>query len=570
MKRFFSELKRRNIYKVGATYLITAFIVLQVADLTFENLGLPSWSITLLIVLIIIGFPLALIFTWAIEITPEGIRRSEKSSFTLKKGWLYALTGVITLGIVWWLFAPFSTQPPALAEQEEVTYSIATLPFNNLANDESQSAITNGMADILNTNLANVEGLRAISRNSVAHYMETKPLPEMVEELDLDYLIEGSLQLFDEQILINIQLMDARSSEYIWTNSYEKDFGDLFLLQKEIAQDILDNIKEVLVLEEPVVITETPRIDPEALKLYLEAMEESHQASFSDYQRAEELLEQSILIDSTFAPAHASLSIMRTMLSSTSGQERLYKEKAEESFEKAFELNSGLASAYRAKAMFQHIVEHDWEGAEDSFKRSLQINPASDQTHHQFAHFLLRMGRFEEAIEAENKAIYLSPASSGYQSGLGEIYLFKREYERAIEEMQKGIQLNPSRSIVNLWLVRAYTYNRNFEKAFYANKELLGLGTIGYKPFIYAYMGEVEKARNYLSTLEEEKNPSHFIIAMTYAALEDDEKTIEWLTKAYNQNNGWLTYLKVEPIFDSVRDHPQYKRIIQNIFGVTF
>ena len=451
--------------------------------------------------------------------------------------------------------------------------SLAVVPFKNIG-DKNQASFTNGMAEILNTNLAQVEGFRAISQNSVANYMRSYPLPRMVDELGLDYLIEGSVQLVDGRVQVNIQLMNATTSEYIWTNSYERDMGDALIMQKEIATDILQKIKSALGQAGEVDLqVDASRVNSDALKLYLEGVGKQKEKHYEGYITSIDLFEKSIAIDSTFSPAHARLAYSYGFVSLFDPKiRREYREKAQQSIDKALTLTPNSSWAYLALGMLREF-NLEWEGAEEALRKAIALNPSNDDAHHELAHFLMRIGHFEEAIESQQRALYFNPHLPDYQSGLGEIYMYSRDYDKAIPEMQKALELDPNHLVTYSWLTLASVYKKDYQKALEYAQKFSTPESFGYEAQIYAGMGEKEKALSIINQqikkFKTDEITAGFCygLALAHTALDDKEKALYWLQKGYDLDAGWMIYLKVEPAFDPLRDDSRYQEIEGNIFG---
>jgi len=577
MKTFFKELKKRNIYKVGVGYLAAGFVILQVADLTFGKLNLPAWSMTLLIILVFAGFPLALIFTWAFELTPEGIKKSSADS-THASGWFYGLIGVLVLGGTLYFTWPFSNSNGKTSPPGNRVHSIAVFPFNNLSNAENDDAFTNGMVEILNTNLARVEGFRAISRNSVAHYLQNYSLPRMVDELGLDYLIEGSVQLFEDQVRINIQLMDARTSEYVWANSYEEYLGDALILQKKMARDILQKIKNALGEDDEITLNvAASRVHPEALKLYLQGVEKVQERDPNDFIEAIDLFNSSIDIDSSFSPVYAQLAFSYTFLAigglTIPDNSTPIFQKARQTIDKALELNPNSSMVYVPMGLLNQF-NFEWERAENNFRKAIAINPSHAEAHHELGQLLMRLERFDEALESAQRAIQFAPGSPLIQSGLGEIYLFKRDYQHALIELEKALELEPGRDATELWLSTAHMYSDNFQKALEfaekANADRL------HYAHIYARMGQTDKANSILedvphSDVNRAADSWANILdrVMVNAAIDKKESALRLLEEAIEAHTGGFgsIYLKVEPGYDPLRRDPRFQAIEQELFN---
>ncbi len=467
-------------------------------------------------------------------------------------------------------------RPFFTVDRVERKHTIGVLPFSNLSGNNAEDALTLGMVDILSNNLAQSNDFRVISHKSISFYENQYSQIQMVKGLNLDFLIEGSVQTSEDQTRINIQLMDAKTNEYIWTKTYERYLGDIFFLQKELTEDILAKVNAVLGHDvEPELAISTERVNPDALKYFMQAM------SIPGVPGDDNLipLHQSIAIDSTFSPAHAHLAIVYAFKFAFTHAEN-YRLKSQQAIDKALALNPNSSLVYLAMAMLSEF-SFEWDNAEKAFQKTIEFNPLNDIAYHELAQLQMRLGRFEEAIESEKRAIYLAPTSFQYQNGLGEIHLYQRDYEKAILEMNKALQLYTDYPACHKWLAIVYMYKQDYQKALEYYDTYTKLHDKFYDPSnfpgvlaqIYGYMGQKQKALDLIDTFLE-NNPVDTInkslmvqLALAYTSISDVENALKWLEISQKANAGWLIYMKVEPGFDLIRDNPRYQAVERQIFG---
>jgi len=500
--------------------------------------------------------------------------------FTVLKGsfkYPYIISGLfVTIFFLMYIELPFIA-----ADHIAKKPTIGVLPFSNLSNGNGDDALSLGIVDILSNNLAQSSEFRVISHKSVSFYINQYSQSQMVRQLDLDFLIEGSVQTYEDQVRINIQLMDAKTSEYIWTKNYERYLGDIFFLQKELTEDILAEVNTVLGQNiEPELAISTERVNPDALKYFMQAINSEGDAKgeAKDDDKLV-LLKQSIAVDSTFSPAYVHLALQYAFryAFTLKKEEKL---KSQRAINRALVLNPNSSLVYLAIAMLSE-VSFEWDKAEKAFQKTIEFNPLNDFAHHELAQLQMRLGRFEEAIESEKRAIYLDPNSYMYQNGLGEIYLFQRDYEKAILEMKKVLQLNADYSESHRWLAKAYMHKQDYQKALEHYDAFSKLYGKFYDPSnfpsglaqIYGHMGQKHKTLNLIDTYLD-NNPVDTIntffmlqLALAYASINDVENALLWLEKGQKANAGWLIYMKVQPGFDSIRNNPRYKAVERQIFG---
>jgi TolB-like protein len=274
-KNFFAELKRRNVYKVAIAYAVVAWLLMQMATQIFPFLEIPNWAIRLVIMLIVIGFPIALVIAWAFELTPEGLKRTEdvdlSKSIRRKTGRKldFFIIAVLLLVISILLFQRLHPNvSPAVSSSLEK--SIAVLPFDNLSRDPDNAYFSEGIQDEILTKLAGVGDLKVISRKSTAKYKTTpEDLKTVARELGVGTVLEGSVQRAGDKVRVNIQLLDARADTHLWAKSYDRDLKDVFAVESEVAQEIADTLRAKLSPRQSDALATAPTRDTEAYDLFL-------------------------------------------------------------------------------------------------------------------------------------------------------------------------------------------------------------------------------------------------------------------------------------------------------------
>ena len=381
---FFAELKRRNVYKVAVAYAIVAWLLIQVATQVFPFFEIPNWAVRLVVLLLILGFPIALFLAWAFEITPEGIKRAEdvspEQSITKHTGrkliWTTVVLAVIAAGLLAFqlLRSRSATNFGALtipATGSLPEKSIAVLPFENLSRDPDNAFFTDGVQDEILTNLARVADLKVISRTSVMQYKSgvQRNLREIAQQLGVAHLLEGSVQRAGGKVRVNAQLIDARTDGHQWAQSFDRDIADVFAIQSEIAKAIADQLQAKLSPTEKTAIERPPTSDLTAFDLYNRAKNILLTTSFNAnvqplYSQAVQLLNQAIARDPSFFEAYCLLAY---------GHDNLYflgndhtparLAQAETAIQSAFRLRPDAGEAHLARAENLYRGYLDYDGA---------------------------------------------------------------------------------------------------------------------------------------------------------------------------------------------------------------
>src|SRR4029079_2510215 len=292
MNDFFAELKRRNVYKVGVAYAVVGWLIAQVATQIFPFLEIPNWAIRLVVLLIVIGFPIALIIAWAFELTPEGIKRTEDvdpaalARQPRKHAWIVVVIVGAALSVGLFFFGRYSAQMPRQSELRTRSLapqkSIAVLPFENLSDDKGAAYFADGIQDEILTKLASIADLKVISRTSTAKY-KSKPedLKTVSQQLGVATVLEGSVQKANDKVRVNVQLIDARADSHLWAKSYDRDIKDVFAVESEVAQETADSLQQKLSPAEANTLVTAPTKNTAAYDLFLKGESQLRAANAS-------------------------------------------------------------------------------------------------------------------------------------------------------------------------------------------------------------------------------------------------------------------------------------------------
>ena len=414
----FAELKRRNVVRVALAYLVFGWLVLQVADVVFPALGLPDWSITLVVVLLGIGFVAAVIVSWVFELTPEGIKRESEvdrsQSVTPETGRrLDLITIVMVVVAVGLLVADrFVFERPAVAPAPtnagtppaETDPIIAVLPFKATGSDDGGFLAT-GLHDDLLTRLAKLDAYKVISRTSMKEYADTtKNMREIGEELGAGYILEGGVQSLGQRVRINAQLIAAAADEHIWADTYDRELTaeGLFDIQAELARAIADQLHLALSDSDQAVVEAVPTRNTEAYQAYLRGLELLDSESFTRTSLLDitEAFEEAVALDPEFALAWARLSIARSALAQVyDSDSEANRAAALSALAEARELEPELIEVEIAWAQYLYRAMSEYEQALDALEALETRHSLGPDAIQLKAYLLRRLGRFTEANE---------------------------------------------------------------------------------------------------------------------------------------------------------------------------
>lgn len=486
-----------------------------------------------------------------------------------------AILIVVAMGLIGFLFVRFiSRKQPA---QLSIT-SIAVLPLVNLSADPSEEYFADGMTDALIGDLAKIRELRVISRTSSMHYKGTrKSLPEIARELNVDAVVEGTVQRSGDRVRIRAQLIHALTDQHLWVHTYERDMREVFELQSEIALAIARQVQTKLTpAEEQRLLTPRQPVNPKAVDAYLQGRylfwnkrtEENLQKSIAYFQSA-------ISEDSSYALAYVGLADSYNSLGSVqigSLPPREARSHAEKAAVKALELDSSLAEAHSALGSVQHF-NWKWEEAEQELKRAIELNPSYASAHNSYASYLMSRGRVEESIAASNRARELDPLSLAISVQRGYLLENARRYNEAIEQLNRVVAVDQNHYQAHWMLGHTYAVSGQFDQAIASAEKAVELserapGALGMLGMIYGLAGrkaEAQKILQELLKLNERRYVTPAALAYVYIGLDDKDQAFAWLEKAYQENSNFLAYLKQVPVADPLRSDPRFADLVRRV-----
>src|SRR5438132_4606837 len=382
---FFAELKRRNVYKVAVAYAVVAWLLIQVATQVFPFLEIPNWVVRLVIMMITIGFPIALIIAWAFEATLEGIKRTEiadampTAAGQKKHAWIYIVVIGAAISVVLFFVGRYSAGNKSVASvpNELPAKSIAVLPFDNLSRDPDNAYFAEGVQDEILTRLAKVADLKVISRTSTQRFKSApSDLREIAKQLGVMNIVEGSVQKANDQVRVNVQLINAMTDAHLWADTYDRKLIDIFSVESEIAKTIADTLQVKLTGSEKQMIAAQSTTDTTAYELYHKGRSLWERRSGDNIPKAISFYEQAIARDPNYALAYAGLSDAFILAPFYAGADRRESySKAKEAALKALRLDPNLAEAHLALGKVLFFSEIDLAGATREYKRAIELKP---------------------------------------------------------------------------------------------------------------------------------------------------------------------------------------------------
>ncbi len=588
---FFAELKRRNVYKVAVAYAVVAWLLIQAASIFFPAFDAPPWVMKIFIMVIIFGFPVALILSWAFEITPEGIKLESEiepnKSIKRRTGRkIVAVTialAVVAAGLfVYQLVLQRSTiTPTASAARTEAATgapnkSIAVLPFVNMSADKNDEYLSDGMTEELINVLAKVPGLRVPGRTSSFAFKgknEEDIFRKVGDQLHVGTVLEGSVRKAGDNLRVTAQLINVSDGYHLWSKAYDGDVKDILNFQSNVAEQVVQALQVKLGGEEKRALAKKPTENPEAHRLYLLGRYEFAKYTQTGWNNAIHYYEQALRLDPNYALAYCGLADNYAYMGSVVMPEKEAIAKEKEFAQKALELDPELAEAHMSVALAL-VAAYDWRNGLKEFDRALELNPNLAFAYELQAWTVNGLGRFDEAISKTRKAVELDPLNPFFQMSLSFYQYWARQYDNAIAQARKTLAMDPNSAISHVLLGLSFLKKGDTAGAIAELQKSKapdpGAWYQGFLGYAYAISGERAKAEVVLRELEQlakRQYVSPTAFATIYLGLGQKEKCLDWLEKAYEQQDSACWYLKIDQIYDSVRNEPRFQALVQKVFG---
>jgi TolB-like protein/predicted Ser/Thr protein kinase len=452
--------------------------------------------------------------------------------------------------------------------------ALAVLPLANLSGDPEQEYFADGMTEELITDLAKIGALRVISRTSTMQYKGAhKPLPEVARALNVDVVVEGSVERSGNRVRIRAQLIEASTDRHLWAESYERDLRDVLGLQSEVARAIAHEIKIKLTPQDQTRLAAARPLNSSAYELYLKGRYYWNKMSGVAVTQAAEYFSKAIALDGSYAPVYVGLAdcyVSQADLGNLPPGEAYGRARA--ATLKALEIDHELADAHASLAAIRADYDWDWEGAETEFQRALELDPKHVNTHQWHAVFLARLGRFNEAVAEIGTAKDLDPLSLPVATSTGRILRYARRYDEAISELQKAVDLEPTFKFTHVELAKVYELKGMFQAAAseWSKVEMLGVNPVHTRDYMAVRdaAGYQRSQQLWIEHLREESKREYVSpmgMALAYARIGKSEQALAWLEEAYRQRAPELSALKVDPLFDFLRSKPRFQDLLRRM-----
>ena len=594
---FFVELKRRNVIRVAVAYVVAAWLVIQVVETIFPAFGFGDAAIRTVVIVLAIGLVPVVIFAWAFELTPEGLKRekdvdrSQSVAPRTGKQLDRVIMVVLALALGYFAFDKFVLAPQRTADlQQELTEqlttvaeeareagrtdallesygdkSIAVLPFVNMSADKDQEYFSDGIAEELLNLLAKVSALRVISRTSAFSFKGTDlKLTEVAQELNVANILEGSVRRAGDRIRVTVQLIEARSDTHLWSETYDRTFDDIFAIQDEIAAKVVEQLKITLLGAAPTI----EATDPRAYSLYLRARSLGRRVTKAGMEQSNALFEQALAIDPGYAAAIDGLTrnynnqASNGLLPAAEGSAL-----ALEMTRRALAVDPDNALAHAQLGWIAMYYDNDLDAAARHFERALTEDPTNRGIITNAAALLVGLGRLDEVIALQRYLVARDPVNATSHFNLGLYYFYAGNWEAAVASIRAALRLSPGYIGAHYEIGAALLMEGEAQAALEAfaleKDEEYRVKGRAMASHALGRQAEFESAMAELKAGWGGQWPSE--VAQAYAMTGDADATFEWLDKAVAQNEAGLDHQFLIPFFVPLHDDPRWADFLERV-----
>jgi serine/threonine-protein kinase len=575
---FFKELKRRNVIRVAIAYAIVGWLLVEVASVVIPTLLLPDWTLRILVLFVILGLPLALIFAWAFELTPEGLKKEKdvdrSQSITHHTGrkldrmiialLVVALAFVIVDNYV--LDRSVMDEGPARAQG----VSIAVLPFVNMSNDPEQEYFSDGISEELLNLLTKIPEFRVAGRTSSFSFKgQNQDLREIGQSLGVENILEGSVRKGTDRVRITAQLVEADDGFHLWSETYDRKLDDIFAVQDDIASQVVKALKVTLLGEAAIPAPGKSAINNvEAYTAYLRGLYLYNKSGADNLGKAVQYMQEAVTLAPDSALAWAGLARALDDYAGQGAAEPVpLVARAREAASKALALDDKLPEAHLAVADLKRSWDWDWAGAEAALQRVLELRPGNVDAQKLQARLYVTFGRLEEAEQMTRIALTQDPLDDRLQRSLQAILLFQGRYDEAALLGERLLEHDPTMPYARTWLAVIYLEQGRAQEALeQAQQEPALFARLTGLAIVHHELGNRDKAvAAQQQLLEAYGDLASYQQAQIFAHRGELDTAIEWLERAYAGHDPGMENLKPSRAFFPLHGHPRYEELLRKM-----
>jgi serine/threonine-protein kinase len=564
---FFSELKRRNVYKVAIAYIVGGWALSQGVAQVFPVFDVPNWVIRLLVLLIIVGFPIAIMLAWMFEITPEGIKRTEDVDETkphrIHGAWIYIAIAGLSVSVALFFLGRYSATP-----QLSTKKSIAVLPLLNESGDPHDEYFSDGLSEELIAALGQIAELKVIGRSSSFQFKDRKEEPKVIgEKLGVNTLLEGTVRKQGDHVRIVAALVNAADGITLWTRTFDRELKDIFALQEEIARAVADSLKVTLLGANAASMQAAAPSNVEAHNAYLQAHFHFLRRNLESYRKAVTYFDEAIRLDPNYALAYAERAEAWTLIGDLAGERPTAYPKARSDAERAVAIAPSLAEAHAALGWMRFFVEWKFTEGLNELQRAKEISPANPTANDLLGRVIVYVGRIEDAERQVKYAVEIDPLSVSAYFNLARVLFNAGKLDEAEAAGRKVAELQPTASSSHRFQALVAVQRRDGEALLReANLEPDENFHRFELALAHHIRGEGADADAALADLIAHAHDRlAYQIAEVYAVRGETDKAFEWLETAFNQHDGGMLSLHVDPLLRDLQSDPRFKTLAEKL-----
>jgi TolB-like protein/Tfp pilus assembly protein PilF len=551
---FWQELKRRKVIRVVVAYIVIGFGIIEFIDIVSEPLNLPDWALTFVIILVAVGLPFIAIFSWIFDITANGISKTRPAKgVDIEAGNLVGTEMEI--------------------ENEN---SIAVLPFQDMSAQKDQEYFCDGITEEIINALTRIKNLFVVARTSSFSFKgKNIDVRDIGKKLGVASILEGSVRKSGNKLRITVQLINISDGYHLWSEQFDRELKEIFEIQSEISNQIVNKLQINLLPEEKVSLIPVQTSDIETYSLYLNGRYYWNKLTEEGIKKGMGYFKQAVKNDPRYAPAYSGIADCYSRLGwySYLPSTDVFP-KAYEAALRALDLDPNLSEAYTSKAFFSMCFERDYKKAENDFRKAIQINPNSAQAYANYSILLSITGKHDEAIFEGEKALMLDPLTMMMHINLGMRYFYKREFNKSLDHINKTFEMDPGFVVAHYYRTYVNIQTKNYQSAKADIQQVFTHTGRKIPAFLIAYAivlalspddEELTSVIDEIHELSKQRYIPPFWLSMLYFVLKNYDEGYKWLNKAYLEHDCLLIFLNVDPLFDSVRNDPEYRTMLRKI-----
>ena len=572
---FFAELRRRNVYKVAVAYAVVGWLVMQVAATVVPALHLPEGLTTAVVVVVLLGFPIALVIAWAFEMTPEGMKRTADISpdeirampYWSKRKFAAFVMGVVIIAaglLAYQLLRP----PGSTVIASSSNKSIAVLPLLNESGDPKDEYFSDGLSEELIAALAQIRELKVIGRSSSFRFKERKEEPKVIgEKLGVATLLEGTVRKQGDRVRIVAELINAANGIELWSQTFDRELKDIFEVQEEIAAAVASSLKMTLLGSEERPAARPATQNTEAHNAYLLGHFHFQRRNVEDYRKAVSHFDEAIRLDPSYALAYTERSEAWTLIGDLTGQGKTAWPKARSDAEQAVAIAPDLAEAHGALGWVRFFTE--WKFAEGlkELRRAKELSPSNPTANDLLTRVLVYLGNLPEAEKLARQAIELDPLAFTPPFNLARILWFEGKLDEADAAARTAAELQPGAASTHRYQVFVAIQRGDTEAAL-REAQLEPDDTYRRFELALAHFARKDRAAADAALAElitQSRDIAAYQIAEVYAFRGETDKAFEWLQISFDSHDSGMLSVVVDPLLRNLRDDPRYKALVEKM-----